>query len=87
MAGWTVGHLYDEDILLWVKEGAGITNITCADLQRRIWERDRVFFNMEEIKYLPVSNWMNRWGFGLPDAGELRGWRTSAVSSVFGRDR
>ena len=71
IAGWNVEHLYDEDILLWVKEGTGITNITCADLQQRIRERDRVFFNTEEIKYLPVRNWMNHWGFGLPGVEEL----------------
>lgn len=72
MAGWTVKHLYDEDILLWVKKGTEIMNISCADLQQRIQERDGVFFNMEEVKYLPVHNWMNHWGFGLPDLEELR---------------
>ena len=70
--GWTVEHLYDEDILLWVKNNSTIKNITCADLQRRIQNRDQVFFNMEKIKYLPVSNWMNIQGFSLPDDKELQ---------------
>lgn len=70
--GWTVEHLYDEDIILWVKNNSIIENITCEDLQQRIQNRDRVFFNMEKFKYLPVSNWMNNQGFGLPDDMELR---------------
>lgn len=71
MPGWKMEHLFDEDIVVWVKRDDEIDNITCNELQRRIRKQDRVFFNTEDVKYSPISNWMNYLGFDLPDAKHL----------------